>query len=99
MLILVIAIAIFLVLYLFYKAQQIFGRKKPMEKQWISAKASICLSLFVLTFGLNQLLINHSTVTLVVGIFFVIFGLASSWASYRKYKYYLPLAQEEVEKN
>lgn len=96
MLIIVIAIVVCLMLYIFYKAK-FFRSKKPMEKQWISSKASICLSLFVLLFGLNQLFLYRSSVGLIVGIIFLLFGLASGWASFRKYQYYLPLAQNEVE--
>jgi hypothetical protein len=66
-----------------------------MEKQWLSAKSSIALGIFVFFFGLNQLFLFHSTVSLVVGIIFMIVGLASSWAGYKAYKHYLPFAVKE----
>ncbi|MDQ0858098.1 MULTISPECIES: YtpI family protein [Bacillaceae] len=80
--------------YLFYKVK-FYRTKKPMEKQWLSAKSSIALGIFVFFFGLNQLFLFHSTVSLVVGIIFMIVGLASSWAGYKAYKHYLPFAVKE----
>ncbi|MCM3596515.1 YtpI family protein [Metabacillus idriensis] len=80
--------------YLFYKVK-FYRTKKPMEKQWLSAKSSIALGIFVFFFGLNQLFLFHSTVSLVVGIIFMIVGLASSWAGYKAYKHYLPFALKE----
>lgn len=80
--------------YLFYKVK-FYRTKKPMEKQWLSAKSSIALGIFVFFFGLNQLFLFHSTVSLVVGIIFMIVGLASSWAGYKAYKHYLPFAIKE----
>ncbi|TDL82016.1 YtpI family protein [Peribacillus frigoritolerans] len=80
--------------YLFYKVK-FYRTKKPMEKQWLSAKSSIALGIFVFFFGLNQLFLFYSTVSLVVGIIFMIVGLASSWAGYKAYKHYLPFALKE----
>jgi multisubunit Na+/H+ antiporter MnhB subunit len=81
--------------YLFYKVKY-FRTRKPMEKQWLSAKSSIALGVFVFFFGLNQLFLFNSTVSLVVGIIFMIVGIASSWAGYKAYKHYLPFAIQEA---
>ncbi|PLR68401.1 MULTISPECIES: YtpI family protein [Bacillaceae] len=81
--------------YLFYKVKY-YRTRKPMEKQWLSAKSSIALGIFVFFFGLNQLFLFNSTVSLVVGIIFMIVGIASSWAGYKAYKHYLPYAVQEA---
>ncbi|USK32886.1 YtpI family protein [Bacillus sp. F19] len=92
--VLVILIIFAFSFYLFYKVK-FYRTKKPMEKQWLSAKSSIALGIFVFFFGLNQLFLFHSTVSLVVGIIFMIVGIASSWAGYKAYKHYLPFAVKE----
>lgn len=81
--------------YLFYKVKY-YRTRKPMEKQWLSAKSSIALGIFVFFFGLNQLFLFNSTVSLVVGIIFMLVGIASSWAGYKAYKHYLPYAVQEA---
>lgn len=94
----VILIILSLSFYVFYKIK-FFKTKKPMEKQWISAKSSISLGMFVFFFGLNQIFMLRSTVSLVVGIIFVIVGALSSWAGYRAYRHYLPLVIKEIKES
>ncbi|KEZ51286.1 MULTISPECIES: YtpI family protein [Metabacillus] len=93
--VLVILIVFAFSFYLFYKVK-FYRTRKPMEKQWLSAKSSIALGVFVFLFGLNQLFLFHSTVSLVVGIIFMVVGLASSLAGYKAYKHYLPHAAKEA---
>ncbi|MFC0270288.1 YtpI family protein [Metabacillus herbersteinensis] len=95
----VILIIFSLSFYLYYKVK-FYRSRKPYEKQWISSKSSIALGVFVLFFGLNQLFMYRSTVSLVIGIVFVIVGIGSCWAGYRAFKHYSPLAIKEAsEKN
>jgi hypothetical protein len=94
----VILIVLSLSFYVFYKIK-FFQAKKPMEKQWISTKSSIALGLFVFFFGLNQLFLFRSTVSLIVGIIFILIGALSSWAGYKAYKHYYPLAVKEAEES
>lgn len=92
----VILIVFSLAFYLFYKIKY-FRSKKPMEQKWISAKSSIALGSFVFFFAINQFLIHRSTVSLIIGIVFVLFGAGSIWAGYRAHRYYFPLAVKEAE--
>ncbi|MGG3843714.1 YtpI family protein [Anoxybacillus kestanbolensis] len=92
----VILIVFSLAFYLFYKIKY-FRSKKPMERKWISAKSSIALGSFVFFFAINQFLIHRSTVSLIIGIVFVLFGAGSIWAGYRAHRYYFPLAVKEAE--
>ena len=92
----VIFIVFSLAFYLFYKIKY-FRSKKPMERKWISAKSSIALGSFVFFFAINQFLIHRSTVSLIIGIVFVLLGAGSIWAGYRAHRYYFPLAVKEAE--
>ncbi len=82
--------------YLYYKIKS-YRSNKLAEKRWISAKSSIALGLFVAFFGINQLFLYHSTLTIVIGAIFIVIGLASAWAGYRAYKHFLPQVLNEMQ--
>ncbi|MGM0874892.1 MAG: YtpI family protein [Bacillota bacterium] len=94
--VLVVLIIITLAFYVYYKAKA-YRSSKPIEKQWISSKSSISLGLFVAFFGVNQLFLYRSSLSLIVGIIFLLIGLGSSWAGYRAYKNYLPKVVKEAQ--
>jgi YtpI-like protein len=94
--VLVVLIVISLAFYAYFKVKAIRS-KNPLIKQWISAKSSISLGLFVAFFGANQLYLYRSSLSLLVGIVFLVIGLGSSWAGYRAYKHYLPQVVKEFE--
>ncbi|ANB55544.1 ytpI-like family protein [Anoxybacillus sp. B7M1] len=93
---LVILIIFSLSFYAYYKMKY-FRSQRPLERQWLSAKSSIALGLFVFFFGVNQFFLYSSTVTYIVGIIFLLVGGGSAWAGYRSYKHYLPLVIEEAQ--
>lgn len=93
--ILVIVITISLMFYLFYKVLY-FRSKRPMERKWIGAKSTVALGLFVACFGFNRLLFQPSTVSIVVGIIFLLLGSFNIWGGIKEYKHYLPLAAKEA---
>ena len=94
----VILIIISFSFYIFYKAKY-FRTKRPVEKQWISAKSSMALGLFVSFFAVNQFFLRTSTVSTIVGIVFLLVGGGSVWAGYRAYKHLLPLAIQEAKQS
>jgi O-antigen/teichoic acid export membrane protein len=94
--VLVILIIFSLSFYVYYKIKY-FRSKRPIERQWISAKSSIALGSFVFFFALNQFFLHRTTVSFIVGIVFLLVGGGSIWAGYRAYKHYLPLAIKEAE--
>ncbi|WP_409270901.1 YtpI family protein [Neobacillus sp. SCS-31] len=94
--ILVILIVFSLAFYVFYKIKYVRSTKL-IERKWISSKSGIALGLFVLTFGLNQLYLNHSMVSYIVAAVFVVLGGINIWSGIKAYKYYLPFAIEEAE--
>ncbi|MCA1056919.1 YtpI family protein [Rossellomorea aquimaris] len=81
--------------YIFYKVKQVRSNR-PMEKKWLSAKASIALGLFVSLFGINQLVLFPGTVTYIVGALFILIGIGSTWAGFKLYKHVLPYAEREA---
>lgn len=96
MVVLVICIAIALALYIFYKTRY-FRTNLPVEKKWLSAKSNIALGSFVLLFGINQLIIFHSTITYLISGIFILLGAVNMIGGYQRYKHYLPLAIKEAE--
>jgi ABC-type bacteriocin/lantibiotic exporter with double-glycine peptidase domain len=94
--VLVVIIVISLAFYAYFKVKA-YRSTKSIEKRWIAAKSSIALGLFVASFGLNQLFLYRSTLSLIVGVIFVLIGIGSSWAGFRAYKHYLPQVVKEAQ--
>jgi len=94
--ILVMLIIISLAFYIFYKTKY-FRTRMPAEKKWISAKGSIALGSFIALFGINQLFLFQTTVTYIVAAVFIFLGAVNIWGGMKAYKYYLPLAVQELQ--
>jgi len=92
----VILIIFSLAFYVYYKTKY-FRTRRPVEKQWLSAKSSIALGAFVLFFGVNTFFIHPSLVSTIVAIIFLLVGIGSIWAGYRAYKHYLPYLIQETQ--
>ncbi len=85
--------------YFFYKVKA-FRTKLVIEKNWVNTKANIALGSFMTFFGLNQIFIRFdSTIALIIGVIFILLGLANVILGYRAYRHYLPLAIEEAKHN
>ncbi|PIB39903.1 hypothetical protein AOA57_29695, partial [Pseudomonas sp. 2588-5] len=80
-------IVVSLAFYLFYKIKY-FRTKMPIEKRWIQMKGNIALGIFLVAFALNLLIMNRSTVDLVIGGLFLVLGVANVILGYRAYRYY-----------
>ncbi|MCC3356440.1 YtpI family protein [Bacillus sp. REN16] len=93
--ILVMLIIFALVFYFYYKTKY-FRTRRPIEKQWLSAKSSMALGLFVALFGLNTFFVHPSTISTVIGFILVLVGGGSTWAGFRAYKHYQPLVMQEA---
>ncbi|WP_017756101.1 YtpI family protein [Calidifontibacillus oryziterrae] len=82
--------------YIFYRVQY-FRIKQPYHRQWLSSKATIALGLFMLFFGVDQLLLWHTTTAKVVGSVFALVGTVYAVQGFRTYRFYQPKAIEEAE--
>ncbi|MGP6197365.1 YtpI family protein [Priestia megaterium] len=91
-----ILIVVSFVFYMYLKVKYVRS-KRPMERKWISSKSSICLGSFVLFFGINQWFIYETSLSLIIGILFVLFGSGSILAGIKAYKYYQPYAIKEAD--
>lgn len=96
MIALVAIILVSLAFYVFYKIKT-FRTRLPMEKKWLKGKSSIALGTFVATYGINQLILFHTTTTFIIGAIFIVIGGISIWGGFKVYKHFLPLAIEEAE--
>lgn len=90
----VIIIVFSLMFYLYYKIK-FFRSKNRNEKKWLSAKSSIALGTFVLFFGVNRMFITQTTLSIVIGLIFIIVGSVSIWTGIKAYKFYLPHVLKE----
>ncbi|ALC82010.1 MULTISPECIES: YtpI family protein [Bacillus] len=97
MLVLTLIICLFAFAYLFYKVRAIRA-KRSIEKDVLNSKSSMSLGLFIVSFGLNQLLLNRSTLAVVIGILFILVGAGSVWAGYKAYRYYSPIFEKELQR-
>ncbi|MEC1262800.1 YtpI family protein [Bacillus swezeyi] len=90
-------IVISAIAYVYYKVKYV-RTKRAVEKEYLSAKSSMSLGLFIMFFGVNQLVIHRGALTVVIGIIFILTGLGSMWAGYKAYKHYVPLLAKENER-
>ncbi|KRG14532.1 membrane protein [Virgibacillus soli] len=93
--ILVFIIVLSLSFYVFYKIKYVRSHL-PMEKKLLNGKSSMALGIFVAFFGLNQLFLFQTTLTYVIGILFILLGVASAWAGLKSYRYHIPYAVKEA---
>ncbi|QOY33904.1 YtpI family protein [Anaerobacillus isosaccharinicus] len=89
-----IFIVVSAVLYIFFKVKY-FQAKAPIEKKLISTKGNIAIGVFLVSFGLNQIVIA-TTVALVIGVIFIGLGTANVFFGYKAYKHYFPLMMQEA---
>ncbi len=82
------------VFYIFYKVNSL-RTKSPLEKKWISTKGNIAIGVFLVSFGINQIILT-TPVALFVGSIFILLGAANVFFGYKAYKHYSPLVLEEV---
>ncbi|MBU9712935.1 YtpI family protein [Evansella tamaricis] len=92
----IVLIIFSLVFFVYYKVQQsrVSG---PAERRWYSAKGSIAIGIFFISFGINSYLSLGTQVSAYVTVLFVGFGLVNVIFGAKHYKTFLPLARKEIE--
>lgn len=98
MLVLVFLIGLSACFYVYYKVKGVRA-KQSLAKEICSAKSSMALGSLVLFYGLNQMILFHSVLTLVIGGIFIVIGAGSAWAGYKAYRHYYPLHAKEAERD
>jgi hypothetical protein len=91
----IILIIFSLSFYVYFKVKY-FQVKDAMHRKWLSAKSSIALGIFIVSFAINQMIAEPTKIAIIVGVIFLLLGSGSIWAGIRAYKYYLPRMIEEA---
>ncbi|MGO4888701.1 YtpI family protein [Anaerobacillus sp. MEB173] len=86
---------VFSIVFFLYFKVKFWRSNAPMEKKWIQTKANIALGVFLVSFGLNQIIYTGTWVAITVGIVFSLLGIANIVLGYRAYQHFLPLVIEE----
>ncbi|MGL4522450.1 MAG: YtpI family protein [Bacilli bacterium] len=82
------------IFYLFFKAKA-HRTHYPALKAWTQQKARMCLGIFVASYGANVVASFDTTIGLIVGIIFIVVGVASFVAGVVLYRKWLHLASVE----
>ncbi|WP_102026790.1 YtpI family protein [Salirhabdus sp. Marseille-P4669] len=87
MIILPILIILTLVMYIFFKVK-ILSLKDPLLMHFTNAKARLALGFLIAVFGINQYLFYETTLSLIIGIVFVVIGIAQLQYGFKLYRHY-----------
>ncbi|MDC3412644.1 YtpI family protein [Aquibacillus sp. 3ASR75-11] len=82
-----IIIVISLVLYIYYKVA-IIRTSEELNQHYYNAKARLFLGSFVLFFGINQYFFYETTLSLFIGIIFLIVGGLQMIAGFKRTRFY-----------
>ncbi|PTL39850.1 YtpI family protein [Alkalicoccus saliphilus] len=83
-----------LVLFVYFKVLQL-RTKGPGERELYSAKATIALSIFIITFGVNSYINLQTTTAAVVGLIFLVLGGVNLYFGIKRHQHFKPLALQE----
>jgi accessory gene regulator protein AgrB len=93
--ILFIFIIISLSAFIYFKIKY-WRSKLPIETKWQQTRGNIALGFFLIFFGINLLLFPRGLIEIIVGIVFVLLGIANAYFGYQAYKHYLPQVIDEA---
>lgn len=89
-----------LVFYFYFKMRQFRTTYLlPIRKKMFASMAGVALGLFLVFFGLNQIVIFNKLVIYIVSALFVALGLYVSIFNFRAAKHYQKFVIEEAEIN
>lgn len=95
-------LAVFIILavvsYLYFKTKQ-FRTSLPIRKKWYLNRAGQSLGIFIMLFGINQIVLFQTTITIIVSIIFISVGLFTSINYYKRVKHYRKFISEETALN
>lgn len=87
MIIFPIGIVISIVLYVYYKVA-IVKSKDILTQKYFNGKSRLCLGAFILLFGINQYFFYESTLSILIGIVFVLLGAMQIYRGYSEARHY-----------
>jgi uncharacterized membrane protein len=74
-------------MYIYFKVR-ILNLKDPRYMQFTNAKARISLGLFIALFGINQYLFYKTTLSLFIGIIFILIGFIQVQYGIKLYRFF-----------
>ena len=95
--ILILLIFASLVSFVYFKVQQSRGIG-PLEKRWHSAKGSIAIGIFFMSFGINSYVNLQTSVSAIITLLFVAFGVINVYFGYKHYRLVSPHVKDEIAK-
>lgn len=88
------------VFYLYFKTRQFrTTRMLPIHKKMYASMAGASLGGFILSFGLNQIVLFDKIAIYITSVIFILLGLYVLVFNYRAYKHYIQFVEEEAELN
>ncbi|PAV30387.1 hypothetical protein CIL05_07910 [Virgibacillus profundi] len=82
-----IIIVLSIALYVYYKVA-ILKSNEELTQLYFNARSRICLGSFILFFGINQYVFYQTTISLFIGIVFVILGGLQLNRGFKEVKHY-----------
>ena len=96
--ILAFLIVISFVFYLYFKTKQ-FRTTLPIHKKWYANRAGVSLGILLTLFGINQMIIYHTTLTYIVCMIMILFGVYAFINYNKRVRHYGQYIAEEEELN
>lgn len=87
MLIFVFFIIVSIVMYIYYKVA-ILKTKDTLIQKYYNAKARIFLGIFLISFAVNQYVVNQIKLILIISIVFIFLGVLQIIDGYKQAKHY-----------
>ncbi|WP_088068595.1 YtpI family protein [Gottfriedia luciferensis] len=81
--------------FLFY-VTKFFFTSELLTKKIAGSRARLTFGLFLLLYGVNQIVANVELLTICVGIVFIIFGIANLYRGYLQNKHYKAIESKQT---
>ncbi|WP_088043012.1 YtpI family protein [Bacillus sp. EAC] len=81
--------------FLFY-VTKFFFTSELLTKKIAGSRARLTFGLFLLLYGVNQIIAKLELVTICVGVVFIIFGLANLYRGYMQNKHYKAIENKQT---
>lgn len=89
-----------IVFYLFFKTKQFRTTYLlPIRKKMFASMASVALGIFLISFGINQIILFDKLVVYIVAALFILLGLYVAIFNFKAAKHYQKFIVEEAEIN
>ncbi len=97
MLLFVFSTIVSLIFYFYFKMRQFrTTRMLPIRKKMFASMAGVALGLFLLFFGINQIILFNKFVIYLISALFILLGLYVAIFNFRAAKHYRQFIEEEA---